>query len=99
MYYFMDKDEIAVAITADWEMSGASTISPADIQLLQDEAPMFGVLNEKGGKKVYAFLPDGTIKKKVIHARSGCLYDTDRVLPSIKEGGFVLKSLHREFRM
>ena len=95
----MNKNEIAVAITANWEKSGASTISPVDIQALQSEAPVFGVLNEKGGKKVYAFLADGTIKKKVIHARSGCLYDTDKVLPSIKKNGFILKSLHRGFQV
>jgi len=91
----MSKNEIAVAITANWEESGASTISAEDIQALQSEAPVFGVLNEKGGKKVYAFLANGTIKKKVLYARSGCLYDTDKVLPSIKENGFMLRSLHR----
>lgn len=95
MYTYMNKNEIAVAITAGWNASEATTISRNDIKEFQDNAPAFGVLYEKGGKKVYAFLQDGSIKKKVIHARSGVLFDVDKVLPRIKSEGFVLKPLHR----
>lgn len=91
----MSKNEIAVAITAGWKESEATTISRDDIQELQSTAPEFGVLYENGGRKLYAFLEGGTIKKKVIHARSGVLLDVDKVLPRIKNEGFVLKRLHR----
>ena len=90
----MNKNEIAVAITAGWNASEATTISRNDIQELQSKAPSFGVLYEKGGKKLYAFLQDGTIKKKVIARRSG-VFDVDKVLPRIQSEGFDLTPLHR----
>ena len=91
----MSKNEIAVAITANWKDSGASTISPEDIRELQVNAPEFGVLYEKGGRKLYAFLEGGTIKKKVLHSTSGVLQDKEHVLSQIQEKGFILKRLHR----
>ena len=95
MYSYMSKNEIAVAITADWNESEATTISQDDILELQSSAPEFGVLYEKGGRKLYAFLEGGTIRKKVIYACSGVLQDRDRTIPQIREKGFILRRLHR----
>jgi len=90
----MGKSEIAVAITANWETSGAKTIAQEDIQSLQETAPEFGVLSETGGKKLYAFLEGGDIKKLVLPENSGILQNKE-VLKLITDSGFTLKSLRR----
>ena len=91
-------NEIAVNdITADWKTSEATKISQVDKEELQRTAPEFGVLREDGGWKLYAFLPGGIIKKKVIHKRNGVLQDMDGTLPKIRENGITLKPLHRDY--
>jgi hypothetical protein len=92
--YMISKNQIAAAITANWESSGAKTIAQEDIQSLQETAPEFGVLCETGGKKLYAFLEGGDIKKLVIPEYSGILQNKE-VIKSITDAGFTLRNLRR----
>jgi hypothetical protein len=86
------KKEVAFIITSDWELSEAKTISEKDIKSLQKSAPEFGVLQEKGGKKIYAFLGGSLIKKKVIP--SGSLSNEKEMLLQI-EKAFTFNDLSR----
>ena len=88
------KKEVALIITSDWEESQAKTISKKDIKSLQKSAPEFGVLHERGGKKIYAFLGENLIKKKVIP--SGSIGDGEVLLQIGK--AFTLNDLTRTIR-
>lgn len=91
----MNKNEIAVAITADWETSEAKTISRRDVNYLKENSPTFGVLDERAGRKIYAFLDGGVIKKMVIPIYSGKPHAEGRDLLSRIESSFILHDLHR----
>ena len=92
----MDKKKnFAATITADWESTGASTIAPKEVKKYSSDAPVFGVLDEKGGRKLYAFLGMGNIKKLVIPIVSGTLQDKEHVCSKLEESGFQLLTLHR----
>jgi len=93
--YFMNKSEIAAAITANWETSGAKTISKKDINSLRENPPKFGVLDERSGRKIYAFLDGGVIKKMVIPIYSGKPRAEGRALLAEIESSFTLHDLHR----
>ena len=95
----MSKNEIAVAITADWEVSEARTISKTEIAALKKCVPCFGVLDERSGRKIYAFLDGGVIKKRVIPICSGKPLADGRVLLSKIEENFTLNDLHRARRI
>ena len=95
MYFMDNKSEIAAAITANWETSGAKTISKKDINSLKENPPKFGVLDERAGRKIYAFLDGGVIKKMVIPVYSGKPRAEGRALLAQIESSFTLHDLHR----
>lgn len=89
------KNELAFIITSDWEESEAKTISKRDIRSLQKSAPEFGVLHEKSGKKIYAFLGGNLIKKKVIPLYSDSIQDEGKNVLSQIGKAFTLNDLSR----
>lgn len=96
----MDKNEIAAAITANWAITEASTILQSDVKEFEDNAPQFGMLKEKAGRKIYAFLKSGEkviIRKLVIPIESDVLRDRGKVIELI-EKSFNIKPLHRKER-
>ena len=95
----MDKNEIAAAITANWAITEASTILQSDVKEFGDSAPQLGMLKEKAGRKIYAFLDGGVIKKRVIPICSGKPLADGRVLLSKIEENFTLNDLHRARRI
>ena len=88
-------NEIAVAITANWETSRAKTISKKDVISLKENPPKFGVLDERSGRKIYAFLNGGIIKKMVIPIYSGKPHAEGRALLAEIESSFTLHDLRR----
>lgn len=89
------KKEVALIMTSDWEESQAKTISKKDVKSLQESAPEFGVLHERGGKKIYAFLGENLIRKKVIPSES--FRDGKEMLLQIGKA-FTLNDLSRTTR-
>ncbi len=93
----MDKNEIAAAITANWAITEASTILQSDVKEFEDNAPQFGMLKEKAGRKIYAFVRSGEkviIRKLVMPIESDVLRGKE-VIEAI-ERDFTIKPLRRK---
>lgn len=96
---FMHKlEKVAEMISAGWCESGASTLTPNDVKDLTEKAPSFGILDEKCGSKIYAFLPGGKIKKHVISSDPRDFKKREEILNQIRESGLSIKDLHRRNR-
>ena len=83
-----DLVEIAFDITS-WEDSNASTI---DIECLKENCPQFGVLDERNGRKIYAFFDSHQgqehpiIKKLVVPLYNGSFFNKFIAFPWWREG-------------
>lgn len=90
-----DLVKIASDIITGWEDSSASTV---DIESLKENRPLFGVLDERSGRKIYAFFDSQEgpiIKKLVVPLCSGVFHDENKVIPLI-EKHFPLIPVHRK---
>lgn len=80
-------------IAKGWSLTGATTISAEDVRILDEEAPSFGVLQEDGGSKIYAFFGNKEIRKDVICNKNELKF----LISEIKKLGFPVKKLKRKW--